>query len=1490
MKKIILITTLCCLFFSTAFAQITVSGVITDDSGIALPGANVKIKGSSTGTVSDLDGKFSIQVPGPETILEISFIGYTSFEITAADAIQMFSKPEKKEKPIIEKEEKTQTDPKEDLNIYLSKLSNNKSHSPFIYAYSRNQNDTINLPIKATNVEVNIAGIIADVSVKQIYINNSPNVIEAVYVFPGSSQSAVYAMNMKIGSRVLEAKIKEKEEARAIYDQAKLEGKTASLLVQHRPNVFQMDVANILPGDTIIVEFRYTETVTAIDGEYKFLFPRIVGPRYTTTNETWAGQHFAEENANVGFNIKINIQSPIPIKEIIADSLKVNINKEDKRRAEITLDDSEKKLNKEDIVIKYRLRGDNVESGIMTYEHGDENFFLLMMEPPKKVKKEQIPPREYIIIMDVSGSMSGYPIETSKTLLKKLAESFDSTDVFNIVQFAAGNDAFAPKSVPATKTNLKLAYKFIDQPSGNGGTELLSGLKTAFNLRVDSGYSTTFIIATDGFVTVEQQAFNFIRKNLNSANVFCFGIGTSVNHFFIEGVAYAGMGEAYVVSDENEADKVTDGLIEKIKYPVLTNIKAEFEGAEIYDIEPSAIHDVFSNRPVILYGKYKGKVDGKIIISGKSGKKKFQEEFKLQNGEENKALRYLWARNRIKYLSDYAFYFEDPYPSANNITPERKQKIIDLGLKYNLLTNYTSFVAVDTMVRTMPESGADANFYQNNYTQIPTSNSHTPIMVRGNSISLSTDACLTEEVVVVGYGTQKRTDVTGNISTISTENLIQINMIPDILLQNKVSGLNILRGDNAFSGISNITICGQNSILRNSFPRFTLNNSEIQQSVFSNNFLINSNFTQDLLPVNPDFIDNIVISKSGYSQYSLENSDNGIFTITLKKPREGRRTIQFNSSYSFDKVGNLPKGINNEQKALFENGFTLRNSICASRAHSRWGLSLMGSNTKQTFLVPGTESTTNNIGLNGKFELISDLTINTDVLWLNQNRSGMPRYSANSGLLYMMMNSDIEKTKLLINSSKSNFKQNLFIPSINFDYKIGGLNFLHFKYNISSNISNSELSNEFKSDFSMYGTGSALSIKNQMTSISHRPEVLFYKSFEDHNLRANISATFDNLDEKQILINSTNIQPDTTYQENYKKNKLTAIFSYNYNNLLLFNSAYTLAKNNLYSGNLKTTNQFSIAGGLVYSNLKCLYDQYWMSNGKLVFGYDKIESTPPVFLPPAMIFGENLTQNNPLYTTNAYKTKYAHDLKPENTQRFSISNNLGLLNNKIMLNLEIYEKRTKNLFVPVDLNNSLIENNGEIVSKGINADISFMTNSSDWTFEPRLIFTVNRSVVKNLSNNQAITLAGIDNVRSYAMNGKPFGYIISENGEIGNPNPDWTLSYNSSLNWKMIGLDIVTEWKEGGDIWNASSNTIEDASWFKLSQINLKYTLRSNICRRLRLEALSIYLFTNNLLTLTKYSGVSPDNQFFININSTGIDYYNMPDMKSFGVGLRIKI
>ena len=499
-----------------------------------------------------------------------------------------------------------------------------KTLSPYFFVKS-DDSSVDQLPLKATSVAVSIAGVIADVKVTQVYKNTGQKPIEAIYVFPASTRAAVYGMKMTIGERTIVAEIRKREEARAAYEQAKQEGKSASLLEQQRPNVFQMNVANILPGDEIKTELQYTELITPSDGIYEFVYPTVVGPRYSNQpeataapSEKWSQNPTLHqgERPSTTFDMGISLTTGVPVQEMTCSSHQVDIRYDNPSHARVTLAANEQFGGNRDFILKYRLAGNQLESGLLLYEGKEENFFLLMVQPPKRFETHQIPPREYIFIVDVSGSMHGFPLEISKKLMNDLLGGLRPTDAFNVLLFSGGSQLLAEKSLPATQENIRQAQSLIGRQQGGGGTELLPALKRALQLPRAEKTARTLVLVTDGYVTVEPEAFDLIRKNLGSSNFFSFGIGSSVNRFLIEGMARAGAGEPFVITKPDGAPAVAEKFRTYVKSPLLTRIHLDWGGFEAYDVEPVAVPDVFAERPALVYGKWRGQPKGKITVKG----------------------------------------------------------------------------------------------------------------------------------------------------------------------------------------------------------------------------------------------------------------------------------------------------------------------------------------------------------------------------------------------------------------------------------------------------------------------------------------------------------------------------------------------------------------------------------------------------------------------------------------------------------------------------------------------------------------------------------------------------------------------------------------------------------------------------------------------------------------------------------------------------------
>jgi len=590
-----------------------------------------------------------------------------------------------------------------------------KTCSPYFYVESK-EVGVDSFPLKSTDVTTKIEGVIADTYVVQTYANQGTQPINASYIFPASTKVTIHGMQMQVGDQIVTATIKEKEEAKEEFETAKSEGKSASMLSEQRPNVFTMDVANIMPGDEVRIELHYTELITPSEGVYQYVYPTVVGPRYvgpilddTGNREEWTGMPYLSEGSTPSddYNINVTVSSGVPITALSSSSHDIDIGWEENTTAHVSLADSSDYAGNRDFILDYKLTGEQINTGLITSlntngQNGEENVFMLMIQPPERYEVEDIPPREYIFVLDVSGSMSGFPLDTAKELINNLVSGLRETDTFNLILFSGDYKQMADNSVPATKENIDKALRLIKEQKGAGGTELAAALEDALQIPASEGTSRNIVIISDGYISGESQIFEMVNDNLENADFFPFGIGDAVNRYLIEGIANIGQGEAFIVTDEDEAEKTAEQFRTYIQSPVLTDIKVSFEGFEVYDVEPKVLPTLYARKPIVLLGKWKGEAAGTIQIDGVTGEGQYSESIDVADSivSQDDAVGYLWARKRVERLTDYGRTTDNEAVQA---------EVTQIGLNYHMITPYTSFVAVLDTVRNPDGESTDVD-------------------------------------------------------------------------------------------------------------------------------------------------------------------------------------------------------------------------------------------------------------------------------------------------------------------------------------------------------------------------------------------------------------------------------------------------------------------------------------------------------------------------------------------------------------------------------------------------------------------------------------------------------------------------------------------------------------------------------------------------------------------------------------------------------------
>ncbi len=584
-------------------------------------------------------------------------------------------------------------------------------------------------PLEHTDVRVEVSGFVARVTLTQRFGNPYSEPIEAVYTFPMSDRAAVDTMLMKVGNRVIRGNIKEREEAQRIYQQARDAGKTASLLDQERPNIFTQSVANILPGDAIEITISYVEYLKYEEGEYEFSFPMVVGPRYIPGNAPGgprpaaadgglgakAGPESTDQVPDAGrvnapitpegtraghdISLTVKVDAGLPLQEIHSELHEVDV-QTNGSVATVSLKNN-KEIPNRDFILKYKVAGQNIGDAVLSHAGAKGGFFSVVLHPPARVTAQQATPKEMIFVIDCSGSMSGFPIETAKATMKRCIEGMNPNDTFNLVTFAGGLGYCFDKVVPNTPQNIKKALEYLSNLEGGGGTEMMPAIQAALGGPHDPERLRVVCMMTDAYIGNDFEILDAIQKNAKDTRVFSFGIGNSVNRFLIDGMARAGRGEAEVVSLESDGDAAATRFHERIQSPVLTDISIDFGGLNVSEVfpDPELIPDLFSAKPVVLTGRYAGSGGGTITVRGETAEGAFERKIDVNlpaSQPEHDVLAPLWARKRIDWL------MEQDWLGIQRGNPNRDVKgdITKLGLEFGLMTQYTSFVAVEEKVVT----------------------------------------------------------------------------------------------------------------------------------------------------------------------------------------------------------------------------------------------------------------------------------------------------------------------------------------------------------------------------------------------------------------------------------------------------------------------------------------------------------------------------------------------------------------------------------------------------------------------------------------------------------------------------------------------------------------------------------------------------------------------------------------------------------------------
>ncbi len=566
----------------------------------------------------------------------------------------------------------------------------------------------LRLPLKKTTVRAELSGFVARVTVQQLFANPGKHRIEAIYKFPLPVNAAVHASSIRIGKRVIVAEIREREQARKTYEKAKAQGKRTALLEQERPNIFTQSVANIGPGEEIVVALQYVQELKYDDGSYTFAFPMTVGPRFipgTPTGRSGTGSS-ADTTAvsdasritppmlppqlRSGHEIELTVRvaAGFPLRHVASPSHDVGIEWIKPSECVVTLAPQDRIPNK-DFVLRYTTAGPKLETALLAHRSGDTGYFLLMMQPPTDVPVDEAVPKELVFVLDCSGSMFGQPMETSKAVMKKFVAGMNPRDTFQVIRFSESASALAMRPLPNTAENRARGLRYIDGLQGSGGTMMIEGIKAALSIPRDPERQRMVFFLTDGYIGNDDEILAEVRERVQDTRIYSLGVGSSPNRYLVDGMAHEGHGlSQYVRLDEDPAP-IVDRFYRRLNVPVLTSIETDWGGLEVLDPLPGTVPDLFDQQPVFLVGRYKVPGHGTVRLRGRRGTGWVEVPVDVTlpaEEKDNGALSLLWARRKIAELMRL---------QVRGEISEIRSEVLALALEHHLMSKYTSFVAVE---------------------------------------------------------------------------------------------------------------------------------------------------------------------------------------------------------------------------------------------------------------------------------------------------------------------------------------------------------------------------------------------------------------------------------------------------------------------------------------------------------------------------------------------------------------------------------------------------------------------------------------------------------------------------------------------------------------------------------------------------------------------------------------------------------------------------
>lgn len=536
--------------------------------------------------------------------------------------------------------------------------------------------DLRELALKKVKITGNVIGKFGSFEIEQVYKNNTKDVLEVGYTFPIVETATVVGFEINVGDKVLKGKCKEKGEAKKEYQKNIVKGNSAYMMEQETNNIFKISVGKIDRDEEVKVKIQYIDKFEIIDNKIQVLMPTLVTPRYKSniTDKLVYGK----VDYTIDFNI--NIIKSLNRKSIYCPSHKINVIDEDKtERVEVLNYDLSK-----DFKLQIELKSE-LSSNAITSKTKDEKDMIYLSFMPEILDSYEDSEKEYLFIIDVSGSMMGEKLDETKRAVIECLKQLDVGDKFNIIPFESQFEAMNIKSIEYNEENMKKAIEYINKLKPLGGTEILNPIKFAL---YEKEKDKIILLFTDGQVGNEDEIIRFVENNVNRSRIFPFGIDTNVNSSFIKQLAKAGNGKAELIQPNEKIDDKIIRTFAIIQTPLLEELTIDYGNNRVID-EIREEKCLFNYEFFNVFAKIE-KLQDDIQLKGKILDKEYVWKIKKESiNNTDVDLEVLFAKQEMDRLEDYIINTYD-----NEKIKNYKKMIIELSEKFNINSKYTSFITV----------------------------------------------------------------------------------------------------------------------------------------------------------------------------------------------------------------------------------------------------------------------------------------------------------------------------------------------------------------------------------------------------------------------------------------------------------------------------------------------------------------------------------------------------------------------------------------------------------------------------------------------------------------------------------------------------------------------------------------------------------------------------------------------------------------------------